>query len=186
MLCFPIAAPTLTSSISPQISTILDVPPFNVFNMRCSSIAPESVVTVKTIQWEEEGTIIGDNGISVLISYVNTSIPESYSDLTISGLSVGRHTYSCIATLPVPNANNLSVRATGVVIVNGKCCLQKFKIIRTYTSIKICISCIRSCIAYCTNKHCCCQNNSLLSSYHMASACFGIHPGVIQHQLWPH
>ena len=80
---------------------------------------------MKTFQWEEEGTLVRDNGVSVLISNVNISIPESYSDLTISGLSVGRHTYSCIVTLPVPNGNNLSVRATGVVIVNGKRCCSK-------------------------------------------------------------
>ena len=127
--CFPIAAPTLTSSITPQTSTILDVPPFNIFNLRCSSVAPESVATVKTFQWEEEGISISDNGISVLISNINISMPQSFSDLTKSGLSVGQYSYACIVTLPVPNGDNLSVRATGIVIVNGKCCFLKIEII---------------------------------------------------------
>jgi len=77
------------------------------------------VVAVKVFQWEEEGFPIQDNGNSVLISSVNISMPQSYSDLTISGPSVGRHSYTCIVTLSVPNSDDLSVRATGVVTVNG-------------------------------------------------------------------
>ena len=65
----------------------------------------------------------------MLISNINISMPQSFSDLTESGLSVGQYSYACIVTLSVPNGNNLSVRATGLVIVNGKCCFLKIEYI---------------------------------------------------------
>lgn len=115
-----LAAPTLTASIMPETTSILDVPPLNVFNLRCSATAPDGVIILKMFQWQEEATTISDNGNSILISHTNATMPLSTSDLTVSGPRVGTHRYTCTVRMSVPNGENLSIRATGVVVVKGK------------------------------------------------------------------
>ena len=114
-----IVVPTLMATIIPEASSILDMAPFNVFNLRCTVVVPDGVFLLKTFQWQEEGNAINDNGNSVLISHINVTMPQSFSELTVSSPSVGRHRYTCIVSISVPNGENLLAQASGVVTVRG-------------------------------------------------------------------
>lgn len=113
------AVPTLTAVMQPQIGTVLDVPPQNTFTLRCAATVPESVLLQKTFEWRNGGSIISDNGNNILISHRNTSMPESISELTVNGLSIGNHTYFCSVSISVPGGVDLVTHASGVITAKG-------------------------------------------------------------------
>lgn len=117
---FSISVPTLMASMQPESGSVLDMPPFNTFTLRCAARAPDSVLLRKSFQWREGGTVISDNGNTLLISHRNTSMPQSISELIVSGLSVGRHTFFCTVSISIPGGVDLTIHASGIVTVKGR------------------------------------------------------------------
>lgn len=113
------SVPTLMASMQPETGSVLDIAPFNIFTLRCAALAPDSVFMRKSFQWREGGTVISDNGNSVLISHHNTSMPQSISELIVSDLSIGRHTFFCTVSISIPGGVDLTIHASGIVTVKG-------------------------------------------------------------------
>ena len=109
----------LMVAMQPERGVVLDVPPFNTFTLRCAARAPESVLLEKSFEWRSGGNVVSDNGNNILISHRNTRAPESTSELTVSSLSPGNHTYFCTASMSVPGGVDLTVHASGVITVKG-------------------------------------------------------------------
>ena len=105
--------------MQPETGTALDTPPYNTFTLRCAASAPDNVLLQKSFQWREGGNVITDNGNTVLISHRNTNMPQSISELTVSGLSVGNHLYFCSVSISVPGGVDIIVHATGTITVKG-------------------------------------------------------------------
>lgn len=114
--------PTLTVEMQPPTGIALDIPPYNTFTLRCAANAPENVLLQKSFEWRNGGTVISDNGNTVLISHRNINMPQSISELTVNDLSVGSHTYFCTVSMSVPGGVDIAVHASGVVNVKGRNC----------------------------------------------------------------
>ena len=115
------SAPTLTTLMQPEAGTALDIQPFNTFTLRCLARAPDGVLLQKTFEWRTGGNTLTDDGSTTLISHRNTSMPQSVSELTVSDLSRGSHTYFCSVSMSVPGGVNLVTHASGLVTVKGMC-----------------------------------------------------------------
>ena len=106
-------------AMEPERGSVLDMAPFNTFTLRCAALAPDSVFLRKSFQWREGGTPISDNGDTLLISHRNTTMPRSISELTVSALPVGRHTFFCSVSISIPGGVELSSHASAIVTVKG-------------------------------------------------------------------
>ena len=111
--------PTLMVSMQPEIGSVLDISPFNTFTLRCAAFAPDSVFLRKSFQWREGGTVLSDNGNTVLVSHHNTTMPQSISELIVSDRSVGRHTFFCTVGISIPGGVDLTAHSSGIVTVKG-------------------------------------------------------------------
>ena len=112
--------PTLTVEMQPQTGIALDIPPYNTFTLRCAAIAPENVLLQKSFEWRNGGTVINDNGNTILISHRNINMPQSISELTVNDLSDGSHTYFCTVSMSVPGGDDIVAQDSGIVTVKGK------------------------------------------------------------------
>lgn len=115
-----ITVPTLTALMQPQTGIALDIPPYNIFTLRCVASVPDTVLLQKSFEWRNGGNVIGDNGNTVLISHHNNSKPQSISELTVNGLSVGSHTYFCSVSMLVPGGDTLVAHTSGSVTIQGR------------------------------------------------------------------
>ena len=111
--------PTLTAVMQPETGRALDVPPLNTFTLRCVADAPDNVLLQKSFQWRNGGNVISDNGNTILISHQDSSLPQSISELTVSSLTIGSHTYFCSVSMSVPGGVDLVAHSSGVITVNG-------------------------------------------------------------------
>lgn len=105
--------------MQPEVGTALDIVPYNTFTFRCEATAPNTVLLQKSFEWRNGGNLISDNGNTVLISHLNTNMPQSISELTVNGLSIGSHTYLCSVSMLVPGGVNLAAHSSGTVTVRG-------------------------------------------------------------------
>lgn len=108
------------ASMQPETGSVLDMVPFNTFTLRCAARTPDSVFLRKSFQWREGGTVISDNGNTVLISHRNASMPQSISELIVTSLSVGRLTFFCTVSISIPGGVDLTAHASGTVTVKGR------------------------------------------------------------------
>jgi hypothetical protein len=106
--------------MQPETGTALDNPPYNTFTLRCVGRAPDRVLLQKSFVWRNGGSVISDNGNTILISHRDTNMPESTSELTVTGLPVGSHTYYCSVSMSIPGGVNIVAHASGVVTVKGE------------------------------------------------------------------
>ena len=113
--------------MQPETGTALNIPPYNTFTLRCIATAPDTVLLQKSFEWRNGGSVISDNGDTVLISHLNTNMPESISELTVNDLAVGNHTYFCTASMSVPGGVTIADDASGIVHVKGKVLLELLK-----------------------------------------------------------
>lgn len=118
--CEYFAVPTLMVTMQPEAGAALNIPPYNSFTLRCAATAPDGVVLEKTFEWINNGNVIMDNGNTVLLSYRDTNMPQSISELTVNDLMIGNHTYFCSASMLVPGGVNIVAHATGTIHVKGK------------------------------------------------------------------
>ncbi len=106
--------------MQPQTGTALDISPYNTFTLRCAGSAPESVLLQKSFEWRKGGTVLSDNGNTVLISHHNINMPQSISELTVNELSTGNHLYFCTVSMSVPGGVTIVDHASGIVSVRGE------------------------------------------------------------------
>ena len=111
--------PTLVAEMRPPTVTALDILPYNTFTLRCIANVPANVILQKAFVWRNGSNIITDNGDTVLISNLNTAMPESTSELTVNGPMIGIYTYYCTVTISVPGGLDISTFTTGVATVEG-------------------------------------------------------------------
>ena len=111
--------PTLTAMMQPQAETALDIPPFNTLVLRCIARAPDSVLLQKSFEWQREAEAISDNNMTIVISYPDTNMPQSISELTLTDLSIGIHTFFCTVNMSIPGGVDITVRVSGVVTIKG-------------------------------------------------------------------
>ena len=105
--------------MQPEAVSALDIAPYNTFTLRCVASASTGVQLLKSFEWRTGGSVVTDNGNTVLISHRNTSLPQSVSELTVNDPSVGNHTYFCSVSMSVPGGVELVAHATGTVTVKG-------------------------------------------------------------------
>ncbi len=111
--------PTLVAEMRPPTVTALDILPYNTFTLRCIANAPADVILQKTFVWRNGSNIIADNGDTVLIANLNTAMPESTSELTVNGPTIGTYTYYCTVTISVPGGLDISAFTSGVATIEG-------------------------------------------------------------------
>lgn len=112
----------------PEVGTALDIPPYNTFTFRCAARAPDTVLLQKSFEWRNGRNLIRDNGNTVLISHQNTNMPQSISELTVNGLSIGSHTFLCTVNMMIPGGENLANSASGTVTVEGNAGTSGFEL----------------------------------------------------------
>lgn len=109
----------LTATMIPETGIALDIAPYNTFTLRCAARTPDSVLLQKSFEWRNDGSVINDNGNTILISHRNANMPQSISELTVSDLSVGNHPYFCTVSISVPGGVDIVANASGIVTVKG-------------------------------------------------------------------
>ncbi len=106
--------------MQPESGIALDIPPYDTYTFRCAASVPESILLQKSFEWRNaEGSVIRDNGNTILISHRSTNMPDSISELTVNDLSIGSHTYNCTVGISVPGGVDIVAHATGTVNVKG-------------------------------------------------------------------
>ncbi len=125
-ILFPLhSAPTLTVSVSPASSTILDTSPYNIVSLQCTVTAEEGVLATKTFQWNRKASgttttsVLTSNG-STSISNSNINSPESTSTLTTPEDSAGTYTYTCTGTVLLDGGPDVVSSASVSVVVQGR------------------------------------------------------------------
>lgn len=108
------------AEMRPPAVTALDILPYNTFTLRCIANVPADVILEKTFVWRNGSNIIADNGDTVLIANLNTAMPESTSELTVNGPTIGTYTYYCTVTISVPGGLDISAFTSGVATIEGR------------------------------------------------------------------
>lgn len=111
--------PSLSVRTDPTTALALDVVPYDTFALNCIATVPDGVVAAKSIQWLRDSTVISDNGETVLITFLNSTKPESRSELIVIGDPVGDYIYNCTSLLQVPGGPELTAFATAIATIKG-------------------------------------------------------------------
>ena len=118
--------------VTPASITVLDVAPYNTFNLTCTATQPSSVTVTKTIEWRETRNgitkVISEDGISVNITSIDLGNPTSISSLYARVNNGSDREITCVTILEVPEDPPTFQSANAQVIVKGI----------SYTSVCIC------------------------------------------------
>ncbi len=117
------AVPTLTLSIQPPEAIALDVAPYNSLTLACVGTAPDGIAVTKAFEWRENSgdgqKLLVHNGESIEISNSQLQMPLSFSELTVTGNSIGAYTYICIGSMQVYGGLNVAASATATATIQG-------------------------------------------------------------------
>ena len=109
---------------NPTTLTTLDIPPFNAITLTCNVAQPQMINISKRISWVQtspSGRVqtLTHNGIDTNITSNGLDNPTSSSTLSVYATLAGRWTFTCNASIEVPEDPVISYSQSIEVTVKG-------------------------------------------------------------------